>query len=118
MRRNELGRHGEDVACAYLESRGYDIIARNWRCAEGEIDIVAVKHNTTAIVEVKTRSSLMAGHPYEAITALKLARLRRLAGIWVATRDGHAGNLRIDAIAIVIRPGRPASVEHLPGVGQ
>lgn len=111
-----LGKRGEDIACEYLVSRGYTIIDRNWRCSAGEIDIVARHENSLVVVEVKTRSSLSAGHPFEAITAVKLARLRALAGLWCAAQPHTFSSVRIDAIAVLMHSSQPATVEHLTGV--
>ena len=111
-----LGKRGEEIACDYLVSRGYQVIDRNWRCSAGEIDIVARQGQSLVVVEVKARSSLSAGHPFEAITAVKLARLRALAGLWCAAQSEAFASVRIDAIAVLIPGGRPAAVEHLTGV--
>lgn len=111
-----LGQRGEDIASDYLLSRGYEVIDRNWRCSAGEIDIVARQGQSLVVVEVKARSSLAAGHPFEAITAVKLARLRALAGLWCAAQSEAFASVRIDAIAVLIPGGRPATVEHLTGV--
>jgi len=113
-----LGKRGENIACEYLVSRGYTIIDRNWRCRTGEIDIVARHANTLVVVEVKARSSVSAGHPFDAITALKYARLRTLAGYWCAEHDVPFANLRIDGIAVLISKDRPATVEHLTGISR
>ena len=81
-RTQALGRSGEDLAVDHLEAQGYTILDRNWRCSIGEVDIVAREGATTVVVEVKTRSGSGFGHPLEAITPVKLARLRRLAAAW------------------------------------
>lgn len=110
-RKDVLGRTGEQLAVDHLIDRGYDIVARNWRCAAGEIDIVARDASTTVIVEVKTRAGLGFGHPLDAITPVKLARLRRLAGAWCA-ENAPGGSVRIDAIAVIA--GREGiSLEHV-----
>jgi putative endonuclease len=115
-RKDDLGRHGEDLACAYLVAAGLKILQRNWRCPHGEIDIVARDGSTIVVAEVKTRSDLAFGHPFEAITPVKLARLRRLAGIWRSTHPDAGKGLRIDAVAILApRQGEPV-IEHLSGV--
>lgn len=111
-----LGKRGEDIAAEYLLARGYDVIERNWRCRAGEIDIVARQENSLVLVEVKTRSSLSAGHPFEAITATKMARLRALAGLWCAAQNHTFSSVRIDAIAVLMHSSQPAKVEHLTGV--
>jgi len=111
-----LGKRGEDIASEYLIARGYEVIDRNWRCSAGEIDIVARQGRSLVVVEVKARSSLSAGHPFEAITAVKLARLRSLAGLWCAAQSHAFSSVRIDAIAVLVHAHQPATVEHLTGV--
>lgn len=115
-RKDELGRHGESLAVAYLEDDGYRIVDRNWRCKQGELDIVAERDGVLIFVEVKTRSSLAFGHPLEAVTARKLARIRRLIGAWCAEHRPRARSIRIDVIGIVYRPEDPAVLDHLRGV--
>ncbi|MHA7986864.1 YraN family protein [Rathayibacter sp. CAU 1779] len=118
-KKDELGRRGEDLAARYLRQQGYRILARNWRCAQGEIDIVAEKAGAVAVVEVKTRSSTLFGHPFDAITPIKAARLRRLAAQWCDETGRGAGGLRIDAVAVLAPPGLADSqvlIEHLVGV--
>src|SRR5579872_3795991 len=73
-----LGRAGEDLAAAWYEARGYAVVARNWRSAGGEIDLVARRGRLVVIVEVKARSSDRFGHPAEAVMRDKQLRLRRL----------------------------------------
>ncbi len=110
--KDDLGRRGEALAAAYLEVRGYRIIDRNWRCAQGEIDLVATINERVVFVEVKTRSGLGYGHPLEAITLQKLARLRRLARAWCAAHPGKAREIRIDAVAVIAPRIGPPTVEH------
>lgn len=96
-----LGRRGEDIAAQWLCARDYRIVDRNWRCSRGEVDIVAWDGDTLVFVEVKTRAGTTGGHPLEAITPRKVARLRRVAGAWcTAHPDVRATALRIDAIAV------------------
>src|ERR1700709_100831 len=87
-----LGSRGEDLAASALTEAGMLVIDRNWRCSQGEIDIVALDGDETVFVEVKTRTSVAFGHPLEAITAQKLARLRRLAGAWGEAPPREAGS--------------------------
>lgn len=108
-----LGARGEDLAAAALTAAGLLVIDRNWRCSQGEIDIVAMDGNETVFVEVKTRSSLLFGHPLESITAQKLARLRRLAAAWCEANPGNHDRIRIDAIAVIAPAGAKPTVEHL-----
>lgn len=111
--KDDLGRRGEDLAAQFLTDVGYTVIDRNWRCARGEIDLVARDGNDTVFVEVKTRSSTSFGHPFEAITAQKLARLRRLAGAWCEAHPYRRGAVRIDAISVIAPAGSEPVVEHL-----
>lgn len=113
-RKDIVGRTGEQIAAEHLESAGYRIITRNWRCAIGELDIIAERGGTVVFVEVKTRSGTGYGHPLEAITAHKLARLRRLAAAW-CSENGPVARIRLDAIAVVTAPGQTL-VEHVEQV--
>lgn len=99
-----VGRHGEQLASEYLAKRGYSILARNWRCNDGELDIVALDGNTIVGVEVKTRTRKTHGAPYEAITWRKAARLRKLLAQWLRENKTHAPLIRIDAVSIVLSP--------------
>lgn len=112
----ELGRRGEDLAVGHLERRGMVVLDRNWRCRLGEIDIVARDGAATVFVEVKTRSSFDFGHPFEAITARKLTRMRRLAIAWCDATDAPVGRIRIDAVSVLAPVDAPVRIEHLEGV--
>jgi putative endonuclease len=114
--KDDLGRRGEQLAAEYLESRGLEILDRNWRCAHGEVDLVARDGPVIAVVEVKTRSGTGYGHPLEAITREKLARLRRLAGAWQAAHPDVRGPLRVDAVGVILPRDGDRTIEHLTGV--
>ncbi|WP_370614754.1 YraN family protein [Mumia sp. Pv 4-285] len=114
--RQAVGAHGENVAADYLRSRGMQVLARNWRCRWGEIDIVAQDGETLVFCEVKTRRTTTHGTPLEAITAQKAARLRRLAGAYLAQQDRRAAGVRIDVVAVLLPRRGAASVTHVPGV--
>jgi putative endonuclease len=114
--KDELGKRGESLATDHLIASGYKILDRNWRCSQGEIDIVAELDGETVFVEVKTRSSVAFGHPLEAITVEKLARLRRLAGAWVESHPNQRSSIRIDAIAIIAPTLGLIEIEHLERV--
>ena len=92
------------------------MLERNWRCRDGELDLVALDGDELVVVEVKTRRSTAYGHPAEAVTAVKLARVRRLAARWLAAHDVHPRSVRVDVIAVLLRRGQAAQVEHLVGV--
>jgi putative endonuclease len=114
--KDELGRLGEVLAANYLESIGIRVLERNWRCSQGEIDIVAQDGGELVVVEVKTRSGLLFGSPFSAITAEKLARLRRLVAAWCREHTGSHSDVRIDAVSVVIPPRGSVEIDHLRGI--
>lgn len=114
-RRHVLGLYGERLAANYLEEIGYEILERNWRCSIGEIDLVAKDQDRWVFVEVKTRNTAGYGHPLEAITSEKLARLRRLVGEWCRLRQVSGVQVRIDAISVLVDHGK-VELEHLKQV--
>jgi putative endonuclease len=108
---------GERHAVEWLERQGFQVIDRNWRCARGEIDIVARIDDMIVFVEVKTRTGQSAGHPFEAVTPQKLARISRLVPAWFhANRDETARAIRIDCIAVTI-VGDHVAIEHVEAIG-
>ncbi|WP_183093471.1 YraN family protein [Nocardioides stalactiti] len=114
--RQALGAYGEAVATRHLLDQGMVLVERNWRCDEGEIDVLLRDGATLVVCEVKTRSSLEAGTPHEAITDAKLARLKRLGERWATERGVRPDGIRVDLVA-VLRPRRgPAIVDHVAGL--
>jgi putative endonuclease len=112
-----LGAYGEELAARHLEVQGMVLLDRNWRCEAGEIDLVLRDGDVLVVCEVKTRSSLRYGTPHEAVTDIKVARLRRLAYRWVQDRGVAVRDIRIDLVGIV-RPRRGASLlDHVRGIG-
>lgn len=111
-----LGERGELIAMQYLESIGCEVLARNWRCVHGELDLVVREGGTVVAVEVKTRRGLGFGHPLEAITARKVARLRVLLTCWAEQERPHAQSLRVDGIGVLLLKNEAPSVEHLRGI--
>jgi putative endonuclease len=109
----ELGSLGERIAVTYLTDAGLLVLDRNWRCREGELDVVARDGAALVFCEVKTRRGTGYGHPVEAVTRAKQRRLRTLAQRWLAAHDEHAPELRFDVVGILVRPSRPALVTHL-----
>ena len=107
-----VGQYGERVAVAHLLSVGMVVLDRNWRCRLGELDVVAMDGDCLVAVEVKTRRSTAFGHPVEAVTRLKVARLRRLVGQWLADHDVQVGGVRIDVVAVLRPRSGPAVVDH------
>jgi putative endonuclease len=115
--KDALGRDGEQVAAEYLQRSGLRILARNWRCSEGEIDIVAAERRVLVVCEVKTRSSTRYGTPVEAITRAKRRRLRRLAVRWLAANGVLFDEVRIDVVGLTRDPAGGFTIEHVRGVG-
>jgi putative endonuclease len=118
--KDAVGRYGEQVAVEHLETAGLVVVARNWRCRQGELDIVARDGTELVFVEVKTRSSLAFGSPAEAVDRVKSTRIRQLALRWImAQRDSgefeHWSALRFDVIAVVRSPSNGPEVIHLKG---
>ncbi|MVA77096.1 YraN family protein [Auraticoccus sp. F435] len=117
--RQTLGRLGEELAARLLQEQGCEVLARNWRCAEGEIDIVARELSTATVVfcEVKCRRGLGWGDPLEAITWAKLRKLRQLAAIWCQQCGQRPPAIRIDAVGVVVLDGEAPVLSHVRGVG-
>lgn len=112
--KDDLGRRGEDEAAAYLTALGYRIVDRNWHCASGEVDIVALDGPELVIVEVKTRRSRGYGDPLEAVDDQKLTRLCVLAGAWRRAHRGvRARSTRIDLIGVLMPRHEAPLVDHL-----
>jgi|YNPBryunderm2012_1023409.scaffolds.fasta_scaffold01107_7 putative endonuclease len=112
--RRFTARLGELLAAAWLVLKGYRIAARNWRCAQGEIDLIARRGELLVFVEVKTRTSRAVGAPEEAVTAAKRARLVRLAQVYLSRYRGPTPGCRFDVVA-VDASRFPPRLRHLPG---
>jgi putative endonuclease len=112
-----LGREGEQAAVSYLEGHGFRILDRNWRCADGEIDIVAVERHTFVACEVKTRSGTRYGTPLDAVGRAKRRRLRRLAALWLSAHGVRFDQIRIDVLGLLRDEAGGFTIEHVRGVG-
>ena len=117
--RAEIGALGEQLAVDHLTSLGLRVLARNWRCRYGELDVIAADADarTVVFVEVKTRTSDRFGGVAEAVTPQKVRRLRRLAGLWLAGQDRSWAQVRIDVVGVRIGRRRKPEISHLQGVG-
>ena len=113
-----IGRSGEDHAVEYVIGLGWQVLDRNWRCNEGELDIIAHDPDAGALVfiEVKCRSGLGFGDPLEAVTWRKRRKLRQLCLLWLAEHRIRVDCLRIDAIGVLLRPGEKPAVNHVRGI--
>ena len=98
--RRAVGAMGEDAAAAWYTARGYEVVDRNWRVREGEIDLVLRTGRTVVFCEVKTGSSDRFGVPVEAVTATKQRRLRTLAARWFAEHPTSRGEVRFDVASV------------------
>jgi len=96
-----FGAWGEDLVAEWYRKRGYDIVARNWRCRQGEIDIIASRDSVIVICEVKTRATADFGSPALAVDADKQQRLRRLAAHWLSENPNSRVAVRFDVAAVV-----------------
>jgi putative endonuclease len=108
--RRRTGAAGEDLAAAWYVAAGYQVLDRNWRCGEGELDLVCRRGGVVAVCEVKTRRSTTYGRPVEAMTAAKQRRVHRLGARWLREHGVHCHQVRFD-VASVTRDG----VEVLEG---
>lgn len=117
--RRSLGQIGERLTARYLAEIGAKILERNWRCGEGELDLIVQEADGVVVgVEVKTRRGLAFGEPIEAVTPPKVARLRRLLGVWLRDHpEIDAVDVRLDVVGVLIRPGKPVHLRHLSGIG-
>lgn len=113
-----LGRHAESLAAAFLEGLGFRIIARNWRqygADAGELDLVADDGGACVFVEVRSRTGEAQGHPLEAITAHKRARVIRAARLYLAAETPSAEAYRFDVVGVTFwEDGRPPEIVHVP----
>ena len=103
--RRIVGANGEAAVAQWYTDAGYEVVARNWRVREGEIDVIARRGATLVFCEVKTRRGTGYGLPAEAVTARKQARLRTLATRWLQAHDARADVVRFD-VASVVPDGR------------
>lgn len=104
--RTARGRAGEDAALAAYERRGYALVARNWRCALGELDLVLVRRDVLVFCEVKTRSGAAFGGGYESVTWSKRRKLRQLAEAFLEQqRSGRSpARIRFDVASVWAGP--------------
>lgn|SRR5690606_19167040 len=103
-----LGQRGEQLALAHLHKQGYEILSTNWRCAHGELDIVARQNETIVFVEVRTRYTDSTDAAFESVNPRKQEKLAALAHLYLEAHDLEAASWRIDVIAVAIpRSGQP-----------
>ena len=115
--RQQLGRWGEEQAVRYLEAHGCRVVATNWRCVAGEVDVIVRDGERLAFVEVRTRRGGAYGSPEESITPQKLARMAAVAESYVY-EQGWEGDWRLDVVAIRVRRGEAPGIEWYRNVSK
>jgi putative endonuclease len=114
-RRRAVGARGEALAAARYEAAGYEVLDRNWRCREGELDLVLGGDGVVVFCEVKTRRGAGFGDPAEAVTATKQRRIRGLAARWLAEHRVRAPVVRFDVASVRLDPGTKPRVDVITG---
>jgi putative endonuclease len=107
---------GEQIALSFLLGLGYQLVARNWRCRSGEIDLIMMDGTVMVFVEVKTRMGTAYGLPQEAVNSRKQSKIRRLAQFFMTVANRREQELRFDVVAITSLGEREPLIEHLQGV--
>jgi putative endonuclease len=110
-RRRELGDTGEAMVADWYAAAGYSVLERNWRCREGELDLIAAAPSVLVFCEVKTRRGHAYGQPFEAVTVAKQRRIRGLAARWLAERRVGAPSIRFDVASVTAAPGARPVIE-------
>jgi putative endonuclease len=110
--RLRCGAEGEALAVAFLQARGYTILARNFRCTVGEIDVIALDARTIVFGEVRTRRGWAHGSALESVTSAKQRHVVRVAGVYLARHRLHAHPARFDVIAVEVR-GFTVTLAHV-----
>lgn len=112
-----LGAFGESRVADYRISNGDEVVDRNWRVREGEIDLITLdRSGVFHFIEVKTRSSMAYGHPFESISQVKLLRMQRLAMGWLVTHDCFGCEYSIDIASVLVNVDGTHSLEFRAGV--
>ncbi|HET7653938.1 MAG TPA: YraN family protein [Acidimicrobiales bacterium] len=102
LERRALGISGEEAVAQWYAAAGYDVVARNWRCAQGELDLVCRRGRSVVFCEVKTRTTDAFGAPVEAVTRDKQMRVRRLAARWLEdAADFRPVDIRFDVASVL-----------------
>jgi len=109
---NPLGSEGEDLAVRFLQKKGYRIVARNYKTPVGEIDIIARDGDTIVFIEVKTRTDISFGYPFEAVNKRKRQKLKNLALLYLK-RQGKEFPVRFDVLSIFCMGNGKKDIEHI-----
>ncbi|MEO1023036.1 MAG: YraN family protein [Bacteroidota bacterium] len=109
----ERGAEAEELACAYLEAKGWRVLERNYFFERAEVDIVAYDDTAIVFVEVKMRSSTWFGQPEEFVNEVKIQNVQKAAEAWIYERKMDGSPVRFDVIGIIQQPGKAPSFTHL-----
>jgi putative endonuclease len=112
---SDLGARGEQAAADYLESHGLVVLSQNWRCREGELDLVATDRDRLIVCEVKTRSSPDHGEPEEFVDRRKIMRIQRATYQWLRKYRVGWCDLRFDIVSVLWPPNESPRIRHLKG---
>ncbi len=120
---DSLGQRGEKIARKFLKAQGLAILASNYRCPTGEVDLIALDKSTLSddgaqtlvFVEVKARSSNRFTDPASAVNADKQRRIRKVAQYYLSTKDANDYNVRFDIVSVVVRGGQEPEIDHYQG---
>lgn len=110
--RQLFGREGERLAEQYLKKKGYKLVERNYRCRAGEVDLIALDRRVVVFVEVKTRSNLSFGTPFEAVKPVKQRKMIHTAQFFLNAKGLHEREARFDVVGVTWSNGAPM-VEHI-----
>ncbi|MCO8271899.1 YraN family protein [Actinoplanes sp. TRM 88003] len=111
--RQAVGAYGERVAAQHLQGQGLVILDRNWRCADGEVDLVLRDGFDIVFCEVKTRRGDQFGPPAAAVTHRKVRKLRQLALRWLAEAGVHPREIRFDVVEVLVPAEGAGQVTHI-----
>jgi putative endonuclease len=112
--RRQYGNAAEETAVGFLEARGWRVLARNWTCRYGELDVVAEREDVVCFVEVRMRSTAVWGDPAHTVSFAKQRRVVKAALHYLFAHELGERMMRFDVISVVGR-GERATVEHIPG---
>jgi putative endonuclease len=107
-----IGRKGEKLARRFLKKQGYKILARNYTCPVGEIDLIALDGRTIAFVEVKTRCGAAHGDPEDTVTVAKRRKLHHVAQYWLSQRRADAYACRFDVVSVTLLDDAKPRIRH------
>ncbi len=111
-----VGQRGEETASLFLQTKGFRVLTKNWRCRLGEIDLIVEREGEVRFIEVKLRRSLTYGYPEEAITPTKLRHLARAIELWLRSTSNPPTRYQADAVAITVLPGASPEIHWVEGI--